>query len=105
MSGLLLRSVNQHIDLVLALARLLLQMARQFLFLRFGLIQVVISKLGKLLPELAFQLMPFTFELELVHDQVRKGLGSNAEHMERADRWHSKSIRLTHHCSSLSLWA
>lgn len=57
-----------------------------------GEIQVVISKLRELLPELAFWLMPFTFELELVHDhdQVRKGLGSMSEHLERTDRWLSK---------------
>jgi len=71
----------------MALAERLLQMAKQFLMLTFGEIQVVIGKLGELLPELAFQLMPFTFKLELVHDhdQVRRGLGSMSEHLERTD--------------------
>jgi len=54
MAGLLLRSVHQLSDLLLALAKLLLQMAKQFLFLPFGVIQVIIGKLGELLPQLAF---------------------------------------------------
>ena len=52
------------------------------------------------LPEHAFQLMPFTFEFELVHDQLRKGLGSMSEHLERPDRFKGKSFCLSHHCSS-----
>jgi hypothetical protein len=43
--------------------------------------------------------MPFTFELELVHDQVRKGLGSMSEHLERPDRFKGKSFRLSRHYS------
>jgi hypothetical protein len=40
--------------------------------------------------------MPFTFELELVHDHdhVRMGLGSMSEHLERTDRWLSKPTSL-----------
>jgi hypothetical protein len=75
MMGLLLQSVDQLSDLLLALAEPLLEMAKQFLLLAFGVIQVVIGKLGELLPELAFQLMPFTFKLELVHDQLHMGQG------------------------------
>jgi len=66
-------------DLFTALAERLLQMAT--------------------LPEHAFQLMPFTFEFELVHDQVRKGLGSMSEHLEPPDRFKGKSFCLSHHCS------
>lgn len=44
--------------------------------------------------------MPFTFELELVHDQVRKGLGSMSEHLERPDRFKGRSFRLSRQCSS-----
>ena len=54
MIGFLLRRVNQLIDFLMALAERLLQMAKQFLMLTFGIIQVVVSKLGKLLPELPF---------------------------------------------------
>jgi hypothetical protein len=75
----LLRGVNQLGNLLLALAELLLQMAKQFLFLAFGVGQVVVGEIGELLPELPFQLMPLTFELEFVHDQVRKGLESMPE--------------------------
>ena len=71
--------MNQLRDLFTALAERLLQMAT--------------------LPEHAFQLMPFTFEFELVHDQVRKGLGSMSEHLERPDRFKGKSLCLSHHCS------
>ena len=55
-------------NLVLAFAKLLLQVAQQFLLLALGEIQVVISEVGEFLPELPFQLMPLTFELKLVHD-------------------------------------
>jgi len=58
--------------------------------------------LSKCLSELPFQFMPFTFELEFGHDQIRKGLGSMPERMERPDRCESKSIRLSRHCSSHS---
>ena len=54
-------------NLVLAFAKLLLQVAQQFLLLALGEIQVVISEVGEFLPELPFQLMPLTFELKLVH--------------------------------------
>jgi hypothetical protein len=67
-------TVNQLGDLFSALAELLLQMARHFLFLAIGVVQIVIGEIGELLPELPLQLVPLTFELELVHDQVRKGL-------------------------------
>ncbi len=67
----LLGCVNQLGDLVLAFAELLLQMAKQFLLLTLRVVQVIIGEVGELLPELSFQLMPFTFELELVHCQVR----------------------------------
>jgi hypothetical protein len=50
MAGFLLWSVNQFSDFLLAFAKLLLQMAKQFLFLPFTVIHVVISKLGELLP-------------------------------------------------------
>jgi hypothetical protein len=101
----LLRSVDQLGNLLLALAELLLQMAKQFLFLALGVVQVVIGEIGELLPELSFQLMPFTFALELVHDQVRKSLGSMPGPMERLDRCRNKSFRLSRHCSSPSVWA
>lgn len=77
-----LRIVNHLGDLLLALTELLLQMAKQFLLLALSEVQVIIRELGKLLPELPFQLMPFTLELELIHDQVRKVLGSMSEQME-----------------------
>jgi hypothetical protein len=80
------RGVNQLGDLFSAFAELLLQMAKQFLFLALGVVQIVIGEIGELLPELPFQLVPFTFELELVHVQVRKGLESISEHMELPDR-------------------
>ena len=99
MTGLL-GSVDQLRNLLLALAELLLQMAKQFLFLAIGVGQVVISEIGELLPELPFQFMPFTFELEFVHDQVRKGVRSMPEQMERPDCCQSKSVRLSRHSSS-----
>jgi hypothetical protein len=54
MIGFLFRGVNDLIDLLMALAKRFLQMAQQFLMLPFGEIQVVIGKLGELLPELPF---------------------------------------------------
>jgi len=45
----------------LGLAKLLLEMTKQLLFLALGVIHVVIGEFGKLLPELSFELMPFTF--------------------------------------------
>ena len=48
-------------------------MAKEFFLLAFGVVHVVIGEVGKFLPELPLQLMPFTFELELVHGQVRMG--------------------------------
>jgi hypothetical protein len=73
-------------DLFSAFAELLRQMAKQFFFLALGRVQIVVGELGELLPELPFDLVPFTFELELVHDQVRKSLGARHEHMELPDR-------------------
>jgi len=55
-------------NLVLAFAKLFLQVAQQFLLLALCEIQVVISEVGEFLPELPFQFMPLTFELKLVHD-------------------------------------
>jgi hypothetical protein len=104
MTGLL-RGVDQLVDLLLALAKRLLQMAEKLLFLTLGEVKVIIGEFRELLPELAFQLMPFTFELELIHDQVRKGVGSMPEHMERPDRCECMSFRLSRRSSSPSLWA
>ena len=64
MTGVLI-SVDELGDLFLALAKLLLQMAKQFLFLALGVGQVVIGEISELLPELSFQLMPFTFNWSL----------------------------------------
>ena len=50
-------------------------MAKEFFLLAFGVVHVVIGEIGEFLPELPFQLMPFTLELELVHGQVHMGLG------------------------------
>ena len=68
-----LGSVNELGDLVLAFAELLLQVAKEFLLLALGVVHVVIGEVGKFLSELPFQLIPFTFELELVHGHVRMG--------------------------------
>ena len=50
----LLGCVNQLGDLVLAFTELLLQMAKKFLLLTLGVVQVVIGEVGEFLPELSF---------------------------------------------------
>ena len=75
-------------------------MAKNFLLLALGVVHVVISEIGEFLPELAFQLMPFTFELELVYGQVRMGMGLMPEQMERLDCWMGNSFHLVCHSAS-----
>ena len=75
-------------------------MAKEFLLLAFGVVQVVVGEVRKFLSQLSFQLMLFTFELELVHGQVRMGLDLMPEHMERPDCCMGKSFHLSCHSSS-----
>jgi hypothetical protein len=60
-------------------------MAKQLFFLALGIVHIIIGEIGELLPDLPYQLMPLAFELEFIHDQVLKGLGSKQEPMERSD--------------------
>ena len=63
-------------------------MAKEFLLLALGVVQVVIGEIGEFLPGLPFQLMLFTFELELIHGRVCMGLGLVPEQMELPNsRW------------------
>lgn len=87
MTGFRLRSVDKLGDRLVALAELVLQMAKPCLVLTLGIIQVVVGELGEHLPK-------------LVHDQVRMGLASITEHLERSDCFKSKSFRLSRQCSS-----
>ena len=70
-------------------------MAKQFFLLALGIVQIVISKIGKCLPEPPFSLVPITFELELIHDLVRNGVRSMSEEIELPDRYRSESRHLS----------
>lgn len=54
-------------DLFSALAEFLLKPADELVFLSLRIFEVVVSQLGVLLFELAFDLVPGAFDLEFVH--------------------------------------
>ncbi|MFM7395190.1 MAG: hypothetical protein ACKO22_12710 [Cyanobium sp.] len=73
--------------------------AKQLLLLALGMVHTIVGEIGELLPDAPYQLMPLTFELKLIHDQVLKGLGSRQEPLERWDLCQCRFVRLSRLCS------
>ncbi len=74
-------------------------MPKQLFFLALGIVHIIIGKIGELLPDLPYQLMPLAFELEFIHEQVLKGLEAKQEPMERSDLCECRFGRLSRLCS------
>jgi hypothetical protein len=55
------------VNLFPALAKALLQAAKQFLFLAFGECEIVVRELRILLLELSFYFVPVAFDLKFIH--------------------------------------